>query len=65
MHIIMSGPPAAWSWAALDGAGSMAEQSLLRNASRQGRRDHPSAFTDVHCELASRLCGMTNPWTKS
>jgi len=65
MHIIMSRPPAAGSWVALDGAGSMAEQPLLRKVFRQGRRDHPSAFTDVHCELVSRLCGMTNPWTKS
>jgi len=61
----MSGPPAAESWVALDGAGSMAEQPLLRKAPRQGRRHYPSAFTDVHCELISRPCGMTNPWTKS
>jgi hypothetical protein len=42
----------------------MAEPLLLRKASRQRRRHHPSAFTGVQCELASYLRGMTNPWIK-
>jgi len=51
MHIIMSGPPAAGSWVALDGAGSMAEQPLLRKVFRQGRRDMMMCILDSRRSL--------------